>query len=334
MPFLVVETESLITSRHNPSHAGATKAAVNLRSRLEVMQALDRDYGYDSQHEERRGVLQIPQTLDQSYFALDEPSTSLDTDQVMYRYTNKKNKSAKLLMVNQLWLWKAGGRFCELSVILLTNLTLVRTDLILTAFLEPWTADSGNRSQPSCLLLDNPQRDTTIRVTGSLGMWVLHHCVMLGDHRFEGELEDPDTWESVFAESIAALVCKYLRVKDSTMTNKSKRRKETDGYKAFSDYLSHSERNIDFKQSATDAKVLYAISSEIEGLREARDIRDELNMIKDVLSVQLSVLDGCKNLKVFGTLEVTRGIVTQKLDKLKELDKEAQDIERRVSCSP
>ena len=65
------------------------------------------------------GDLHIPCTLDQSYYLFLENSSARDQSQVVVKYAEYREKKSmseeekpkKLLMVNQLWLWKiAGGK--------------------------------------------------------------------------------------------------------------------------------------------------------------------------------------------------------------------------------
>lgn len=61
------------------------------------------------------GTSHVPHSLDQSYYAgleLTNDSTVQERDQVTYKYTKKHHglSHAKILMVNQLWLWRLDER--------------------------------------------------------------------------------------------------------------------------------------------------------------------------------------------------------------------------------
>lgn len=50
-------------------------------------------------------LLHIRRTLDQSYFLHLKDTTQRDRDQVVYRATKKQGNLARVVMVDQLWLW-------------------------------------------------------------------------------------------------------------------------------------------------------------------------------------------------------------------------------------
>jgi hypothetical protein len=49
--------------------------------------------------------LHIRRTLDQSYYCTLEDTSERDRDQVIYRATKGSNKKARIVMVDQLWMW-------------------------------------------------------------------------------------------------------------------------------------------------------------------------------------------------------------------------------------
>lgn len=78
----------------------------------------------------RSGDLYTPCSLDQSYYSFLRDSTPRDKTQIVVKYAQQKAKlegsnhqSTKLLMVNQIWLWRLGPgarplqlrlRFCRI----------------------------------------------------------------------------------------------------------------------------------------------------------------------------------------------------------------------------
>lgn len=114
MPYLTAESGALLESQ---SHRNVRRNESD--SRFHVMWTLVDEYGSESRTKEQKGALQSSQSLDQSYSILSNKAQ--DSDQVIYRWTNAQAKAewtldeekvkanTKLLMVNQVWLWKVDG---------------------------------------------------------------------------------------------------------------------------------------------------------------------------------------------------------------------------------
>lgn len=83
--------------------------------------------------------LHIWRTLDQSYYWALKDTQTRDSDQVVYRATyNAEHQQARLVMVDQLWLWILdGSKRNPLSKILFSFLTL-STELVITSFPRSW----------------------------------------------------------------------------------------------------------------------------------------------------------------------------------------------------
>lgn len=116
------------------------------------------------------------------------------------------------------------------------------------------------------------------------------------------------------------------------MTNDQKSRRETERYKEFSDCIrqegvrqkAEDAQSKDEKESNRDLRALYDISPETEGLRQARDIRDELSMIEKVLEEQVCTVRELKftNLSYHFNYNYSR---------LEKLNMQAQDVVKRAS---
>ena len=99
MPYFTTETGAFLDSRQHRNDSS------DLRS-LTMWKLVD-EYGPQSTVKEKKNTIRIPQTLDESYFATNRSLEGQDIDQVIYRYTKKAdNKKAKLLMINQVWMWQ------------------------------------------------------------------------------------------------------------------------------------------------------------------------------------------------------------------------------------
>lgn len=60
--------------------------------------------------------IHIRRTLDQSYYWTLKDTLTRDRDQVVYRETKKAEGGARVIMVDQLWLWILDGGKCQLFV--------------------------------------------------------------------------------------------------------------------------------------------------------------------------------------------------------------------------
>ncbi|KAF1962119.1 hypothetical protein CC80DRAFT_588726 [Byssothecium circinans] len=250
---------------------------------------------------ERKHILQLPQPLDQSHFASDQLPKARDRDPVGYRYTEAARLQSspitqvRLLMVNQVWLWQV-------------------KNMVVTAFPAAWTFsknplfDSLNdRSLNQLSIQDFVDR-------------MLRQCVLLSDEPGYRSCRQPEPWPSIFAKRTISVA-----------------QVETDRYKMFSNYIRNVSvsNRLDREQPKEEAeldrefKALYDICPETEGLRQARRIRDELKMIGGVLGHQEVVINGWL-LGNWGD-RVLGFAFKERQDTLREIDKEAEDVERRFN---
>jgi hypothetical protein len=102
--------------------------------------------------------------------------------------------------------------------------------------------------------------------------------------------------------------------------NSSKGAAETKLYKEFCDYT----RGFNPTGNSTQSSALYNIYPETEGLRQIRDVRDELKMIQKIWDKQNEVV------KDFGW----DSTFLAKRDTVLRLDQEAAAVEQRVMNPP
>jgi hypothetical protein len=167
--------------------------------------------------------LNVPRTLDESYYTRLECARERDFDQVIYRYVKngvdeqgkiisqegvQKHKpvgaaerhqdpkfNPRILMINQLWLWKIGGRQTYPT----TNTHILRktTDMIITAFPEPWSVGWNP-------ILNQIQRAEAIASPDDMICQVVRECINFIDGRENGGLIE--NWLDIFEQSIAEQV--------------------------------------------------------------------------------------------------------------------------------
>jgi hypothetical protein len=124
MPYLTAETGAYPEARKNRLE---DENCTNFFSYgFDLMWKIANDYGPQGRGIQHKDTMHIPLTLDQSYFKGVQSTADDDTDQVIYRYTKGKEElksknannqippeqsksNIKLLMVNQIWLWKVDG---------------------------------------------------------------------------------------------------------------------------------------------------------------------------------------------------------------------------------
>ncbi|MCJ1425139.1 hypothetical protein MMC29_003027 [Sticta canariensis] len=301
MPYFTTETGAFLDSRQHQNDLS------DLRSR--TMWKLVDEYGPQSTVKEQKNTIRIPQTLDQSYFATSRPLEGQDIDQVIYRYTKEAdNKKAKLLMINQVWIWQVGN-------------------FVVTAFPESWTEGLANT------LLDKLNGLCNERIAQNPHEFVQHilgQCIIISDEPGYGGLGESETWVSIFAKSIV-----------------DRGQVETEHYKEFSEYIYDvSNRNrLSREQSKNDVeldrefKALYDIYPETEGLRQTRNIRDELKMIEKIIENQETVIKGWTDTDTPETFTNKWSETNDqygcnflgKRKSIKKLDGEAEGVEKRFN---
>ena len=220
-------------------------------------------------------------------------------------------------------------------------------DLVVTAFPKPWTPELPDilyqRLCNHCHKLKGESVEEFVRL-------VLRLSVLLPDEPGYGGLGCFETWETLFEKSITHDVRDAFTRNPTNDTNSQVGSVETERYRDFSEYIRGMSETKDksrrdqpngkaereqsnekaVRQESKDEarfKALYDIYPETEGLRQARDIRDELMMISRIFEQQKIVIDGWKRRTFEWRLR-------KRKERLGRLDEEARRKEERVSCPP
>jgi hypothetical protein len=190
---------------------------------------------------------------------------------------------------------------------------LTRPDTIITAFPERWCAG------PNSLLDQILLHPTTSSLQDAL-FRIVRECVGFVDEPCNAGLDD--NWYSIFEQSIA-----------------DQANKETVCYKKFEDMLEMHRAGEKIEETTWD------VLEEMAELRIIKDIRDELHMIKRVISEQQDVVQDLYSGKhdMQKTLNMSKiskmdgdqllDSVQLRLDKVDKLEREALMVEQRVSQS-
>lgn len=225
------------------------------------------------------GDLHVPCTLDQSYYLSLRDSSERDRTQVVVKHAEFKenmnmdespepdnliakqcetmSKPKKLLMVNQIWLWK-------------TN-----SNTFITAFPDRW-----HQSRNADLLTHITQNISgdLPPTLNSMIIQILHHTIGFVDAPRNAGLDE--NIFDIFEQSIA-----------------HRAHSEAKCYEEFYRAQNHSQNSGIYGPTARETLLqrieeekICDITREIEHLREIKDIRDELKMIERVLVDQRTVL--------------------------------------------
>ena len=205
-------------------------------------------------------------TLDQFlYHSFD--TEKRDIDQVVFRYFRDTLKvHPKIYMVDQLWLWVLGE------------------DLIVTSFPQRW-GQSKLKNDPLCVLDGvvediNSKTRPPVRSVHDLAMLITGRCAGGFDRHRLGEQEYQ--FLDMFDSSIGD-----LSVKEPVLFEKFERASS-----AAATWLHEQEGQRETQKGASLAFVndLLDIKKETTLLKELKDIRDELNIIKSIFTQQRKVL--------------------------------------------
>ena len=155
----------------------------------------------------KTGDIHVSRTLDQSYYEMMEDTAKRDHDQVVYRYTSgrkgentepaEQSSTAKLLMVNQLWIWRIDDSnfpSCSLSTALTPD-----TDTIITASPERWH-EGDEEKFLSGLLRARPRSELKDRIAQ-----IVLQCIQFPEEPYRAGLDE--LYTSIFERSIAIVVC-------------------------------------------------------------------------------------------------------------------------------
>lgn len=236
----------------------------------------------------------------------------------------------------------------------------------MTAFSEPLAKDIPHT------LLDKVQYPP--KSPDELVERILRECMNSSENAVYTGLTQSETLASVFAKSVADCVRYSSFIFASLFANGRQGLTETKQFKGFSGYISENSNEQNSSKNEKDRKkefkAVYDISPETEALRRARDIRDEIKMIKLVFdnqevvykdwedTIEKAKLDAMKpadnqidedadeenseeadeeadeegeeKADSVDSMKVDPGF-DRKRDIVRKLDKEAEEVEKRVS---
>lgn len=247
--------------------------------------------------------LHVRRTLDQFFYPNIDTETR-DSDQVVYRYQTRwladqnKAKDPKIFMVDQLWMWILGK------------------NLIVTSFPQRWEQPKNDPLNVLDGIIEdiNSKTREPVRSVYELATIISGRCSGIFDrHRMGDEdYQFLDMFESCIGTATdretalfrefniaSAQASEWLkhhrRSKRSIadgMLQKNKRREgaEGDNYRNRGEYAQEEEDEEDEESQPLFVDKLLDIGQETDLLTEAKDIRDELNMIRTVLGYQKEVL--------------------------------------------
>ncbi|QRD91476.1 ankyrin [Aspergillus flavus] len=275
--------------------------------------------------------LHVRRTLDQFFYPNIDTQTR-DQDQVVYRYQTmgqgreRYGTEPKIFMVDQLWMWIMG------------------TDLIVTCFAQRWEQPKNDPLNVLDGIIEdiNSKTREPVRSVYDLASIITNRCSGVFDrHRMgDDEYQFLDMFESsigIATDRETVLFNKFNRAsaqasdwlknhrKLSRFARNSKTKKDVtnrDGDKQF-------EEDEDEVPLFVDN--LLDIGQEIDLLAEAKDIRDELNMIRTVLEHQQNVLLDLQDI-IFGIYQVQHrsqyDIKRRFKEQQRNIDMHLKDIER------
>ncbi|KAI0184829.1 hypothetical protein EV127DRAFT_223845 [Xylaria flabelliformis] len=225
-------------------------------------QALERVY---RRFGDRNEDLHVPCTLDQSYYLSLHDSTERDKTQVVAKYVDLRErdteevtptqggrirKPKKLVMVNQIWLWK------------------LDSNTLITAFPDRW-----HQGQETDLLSHISQviEGDLPSTVDSMIIQILHSTIGFMDTPNNAGLDE--NLFDIFNEMIAHWA-----------------NEETQCFNAFYKAQKDRKENGESEAKIKDAEDICDITKEVEILGEVKDIGDELKMIERVLQDQVTVV--------------------------------------------
>lgn len=271
-------SERTMFSEHVPDHSPIRKSSNGESDSDSEDNASDHDSVHTSRsrlsNEERllvsaylhhRPPLHARRTLDQYYYYMLQDTRERDADQVVTRWATKhlKRPHHNILMVDQLWLWIIKGKGKH-------------PDRIISCFPERKGVDSGclNDLQHNVLNWDLKGRKP-IASTADLCSRIIATC------------------SNVFSWSQEAELVRFLHFFEATVGRIGD--DEIRGLKEFRDWSDDlhrlNKRQSNYAKRRDDLLIrMLDIRPQIALLEEAKDIRDEINIILSVLGEQSRVL--------------------------------------------
>ncbi|KAL1962384.1 hypothetical protein VTN77DRAFT_9723 [Rasamsonia byssochlamydoides] len=243
--------------------------------------------------------LHIRRTLDQ-FFYPNIDTEIRDQDQVVYRYQtrlqdqNRPWKEPKIFMVDQLWMWILGK------------------NLIVTSFPQRWEQPKNDPLNVLDGIIEdiNSKTRDPVRSVYELATVISGRCSGLFDrHRMgDEEYQFLDMFESSIgiATDRETVLFKEFNIASAQASEWLKHHRQSNRFSQNLESMSRNRRdNIRTESNSTDetwdveeecdeqplfVDKLLDIGQETDLLVEAKDIRDELNMIRTVLEYQRQVL--------------------------------------------
>ena len=236
--------------------------------------------------------LHVRRTLDQ-FFYPNIDTKSRDQDQVVYRYQTQCEQGhwmePKIFMVDQLWMW------------------IVGPNLIVTSFAQRWEQP---KNDPLNVLdgiiedINSKTRDPVLSVY-DLAITITNRCSGVFDrHRMgDEEYQFLDMFESaigtatdretiLFQEFNAASAQASDWLKNHRKLNRFARQMQKQDERLKERWLHGDDAAYYEDEEPLFVDKLLDIGQETDLLAEAKDVRDELNMIRTILQHQKDVLDG------------------------------------------
>jgi ankyrin repeat protein/Mg2+ and Co2+ transporter CorA len=240
--------------------------------------------------------LHVRRTLDQFFYPNIDTETR-DSDQVVYRYQTRwsdhKAKDPKIFMVDQLWMWILGK------------------NLIVTSFPQRWEQPKNDPLNVLDGIIEdiNSKTREPVRSVYELATVISARCSGIFDrHRMgDEEYQFLDMFESCIgtatdretvlfrefniASAQASMWLKHhRRSKPSFIMDGLSQSKRPDGIEGEESDKSRYDEEEEEESQPLFVDKLLDIGQETDLLAEAKDIRDELNMIRTVLEYQRQVL--------------------------------------------
>ncbi|KAG8530261.1 uncharacterized protein KY384_004762 [Bacidia gigantensis] len=225
--------------------------------------------------------LQIRRTLDQFYYHAIS-TDDRDEDQVVYRYTKKKEKEVKVFMVDQLWMWILGN------------------DLIVTSFPQRWKQPKNDPLNVLDGIIEDMSSKTRppLRSIYDLATLITGRCSGVFDRHRVGDEDYQflDMFESSIGEVTNKETELFKKFNEASLsaTEWLKRRHNHRSQPELPSPLTDTADPL-HNPNTTFVDTLLDIGKETSLLAEAKDIRDELNMISMVLKHQSTILDEMKD---------------------------------------
>lgn len=235
--------------------------------------------------------LHVRRTLDQFFYPNIDTETR-DGDQVVYRYqtrwTEHKAKDPKIFMVDQLWMWVLGK------------------NLIVTSFPQRWEQPKNDPLNVLDGIIEdiNSKTREPVRSVYELATVITARCSGMFDrHRMGDEdYQFLDMFESCIgtATDRETVLFREFNVASAQASewlkhHRRMRRSIVENISAKEDDSPKGKGDGDGNNDKEDSQPLFVdklldIGQETDLLAEAKDIRDELNMIRTVLEYQKQVL--------------------------------------------